>query len=103
MRTDFDNSSTSQFPQTLTFCSHIYKVLASNIRNLNDRIVFKVEVDTDADGTVDQTVYLRVPIFDESLENEYWEYENEGLKILQVRIYEWGTDVSENDSSLPSL
>jgi hypothetical protein len=66
-------------------------------------IVFKVEVDTDADGTVDQTVYLRVPIFDESLENEYWEYENEGLKILQVRIYEWGTDVSENDSSLPSL
>jgi hypothetical protein len=66
-------------------------------------IVFKVEVDTDADGTVDQTVYLRVPIFDESLENEYWEYENEGLKILQVRIYEWGTDVSENDSSLLPL
>ena len=63
-------------------------------------IVFKVEVETNG---VIQTVYLRVPIFDESLEGEYWEYDNEGLKILQVRFYEWGTDVSENDSSLPPL
>jgi hypothetical protein len=64
-------------------------------------IVLKVEVDTDGDPeTVEQTVYLRVPIFDESLEGEYWEYDNEGLKILQVRFYQLGTDVSANDSSL---
>ena len=63
-------------------------------------IVFKVEVDMDNDSIADQTIYLRIPIFDDSLEGEYWEYDNEGLKILQVRFYQWGTDVSENDSSL---
>jgi hypothetical protein len=64
-------------------------------------IVFKVEVDTTGDGITDLTVYVRVPIFDPIIENEYWEYDNSGLKILQVRFYEVGTDVSLNDSALP--
>lgn len=50
-----------------------------------------------------ETVYARVPIFDPLLENEYWEYDNDGLKLLQVRIYPWGTDVSASDSDLPAL
>jgi hypothetical protein len=43
------------------------------------------------------TIYVRVPIFDEMLSNEYWEYDNNGLKLLQVRIYRVGTDVSNYD------
>jgi len=69
-------------------------------------IVLKVEVyelqDADGDGQVDDlvlvdTIYVRVPIFDDMLANEYWEYENHGLKLLQVRIYRVGTDVSNYD------
>jgi hypothetical protein len=60
-------------------------------------IVLKVEVDYEDDGTVDETLYVRVPIFDDMLANEYWEYDNHGLKLLQVRIYRVGTDVSTAD------
>jgi hypothetical protein len=59
-------------------------------------IVLRVQI-LDGTGAVIDTVYVRVPIFDDMLENEYWEYDNHGLKLLQVRIYPWGTDVSEND------
>jgi hypothetical protein len=65
-------------------------------------VVFEVEVDEDGDLTTTadtETIYVRVPIFDDSIENEYWEYDNDGLKILQVRFYEVETDVSANDSS----
>jgi hypothetical protein len=58
-------------------------------------IVLKVEIIVD-DLVVD-TVYVRIPIFDDMLENEYWEYDNHGLKLLQVRIYRVGTDVSNYD------
>jgi hypothetical protein len=68
-------------------------------------IVLKVEVEIETDdgeGEI-QTVYVRVPIFDDMLENEYWEYDNNGLKILQMRFYEIGTDVSLGDDDLPPL
>jgi len=66
-------------------------------------IVLKIELDIDGDGSVDETVYVRVPIFDEILENEYWEYDNHGLKNLQVWIYNNSTDVSEADEDLPPI
>ena len=56
-------------------------------------IVFLVTVDDDPDITF----YVRVPIFDDSLEGEYWQYDNEGLKNLDVRFYDCSTDVSLND------
>lgn len=70
-------------------------------------IVLKVEVylleDVDDDPAtpdelvLDSTIYVRVPIFNDMLENEYWEYDNNNLKLLQVRIYRVGTDVSNAD------
>ncbi len=62
-------------------------------------IVFKVEVDIDPDPDVEDIiiVYVRVPIFDDIIENEYWEYDNKNLRLLQVRFYAIGTDVSEGD------
>ena len=64
-------------------------------------IVLKVEIIVD--GEVVETIYVRVPIFDDILENEYWEYDNHGLKLLQVRFYPVGTDVSLADAGLPPL
>jgi hypothetical protein len=43
------------------------------------------------------TVYIRVPIFDDMLENEYWLYDNHGLKLLQVRFYPIETDITYAD------
>ncbi len=52
-------------------------------------IVFRVWVDLDADTVQDEgeIYYVRVPIFDDSLAGEYWDYDNYGLKHLQVRFY----------------
>jgi hypothetical protein len=56
-----------------------------------------LEVDVIVDDLVVETLYVRIPIFDDMLENEYWDYDNNGLKLLQVRIYRVGTDVSNSD------
>jgi len=62
-------------------------------------IVFQVSFDLDGDGTIEEGeyVYVRVPIFDDSLQGEYWDYDNHNLKLLQVRFYPWGTDVTYAD------
>ncbi len=66
-------------------------------------IVFKIEVwiDENGDGIVDEgevTIsYVRVPIFDDMLANEYWKYDNSGLKLLQVRFYPFGSDITNAD------
>jgi len=62
-------------------------------------IVFKVEVDTDGDGIDNLIEYVRVPIFDDIIQGEYWDYDNNNLKLLQVRFYPVGTDVSLDDGS----
>jgi len=60
-------------------------------------IVLKIEILDETVKTVLQTIYVRVPILDEMLANEYWQYDNDGLKLLQVRIYRVGTDVTNSD------
>lgn len=62
-------------------------------------IVFKVEVEIDAVNGTTIVEYIRVPIFDPIIENEYWEYDNDGLKLLQVWFYDCPTDVSLDDGS----
>ena len=67
-------------------------------------IVFKIEIWIDAndDGIVDDgevTIsYVRVPIFDDMLADEYWKYDNSGLKLLQVRFYPFGSTISDMDN-----
>ena len=48
-----------------------------------------VEYDSDGDDVLDKTLVfeVRIPIFDDILENEFWEYDNDGLKLLQMRFY----------------
>ena len=69
-------------------------------------IVLAVEIWVENDeGSLEysETIYVRIPIFNEMLEGEYWEYDNNGLKLLQVWIYDNSTDVSEGDEDLPEL
>ena len=54
-------------------------------------------------GGVPTTIieYVRVPIFDDIIQGEYWDYDNTGgLKLCQLRFYPGvSTDVSEHDGS----
>jgi len=52
------------------------------------RELLYVYADLDGDGNVE-----RYPLFDDALENYYWEYDNNGLKLVQMRFYEHSTDV----------
>jgi len=42
---------------------------------------------------------VRVPIFDDSLQGEYWEYDNKGLRLLQVRFYDCSTNMGGDGST----
>src|SRR5262245_25395051 len=60
-------------------------------------IVFEVTVETSPG--VFETFQVRVPIFDDSLENEYWLYDNNGLRLAQVRFYDCSTNVATGEST----
>jgi hypothetical protein len=64
-------------------------------------IVFEVWVDLNDDGLVDEgeTFLVRVPLFDELIENEYWEYDNNGLRLAQIRFYDCSTNVETGEST----
>lgn len=47
-----------------------------------DKYLLYVYVDLDGDGTSE-----RYSLFDEALEDYYWSYDNDGLKLLQMRFY----------------
>jgi hypothetical protein len=59
-------------------------------------IVLKINVYDEEDTLID-TIYVRIPIFNDMLQGEYWDYDNHGLRILQLRIYRVGTDVTTAD------
>ncbi len=48
-----------------------------------------VYADVDGDGIID-----RVPLFDSRLQEYYWSYDNQGLKLAQLRFYEVSTNVN---------
>ncbi len=52
------------------------------------RDLLYVQIDIDGDGDIDN-----IPLFDSRLENYLWEYDNNGLKLVQIRFYPVGTNV----------
>ena len=45
--------------------------------------------DVDGDGVID-----RVPLFDDRLLDYFWQYDNTGLRLAQLRFYEVPTNVN---------
>jgi hypothetical protein len=79
-------------PVTLEeFCSIYSTVLVRDTgkeRFENEsRELMYVFVDLDGDGTVE-----RMPLFDDRLQDYFWQYDNNGLKLVQLRFYEVPTD-----------
>lgn len=60
-------------------------------------VVFRVEY-LDGDGNT-QTVDIRVPLFDDIMDGEYWEYDNNGLRLAQLRFYDCSTNVDTGAST----
>ena len=75
------------------FCSIYSTVLVRNkgrstFENVSRELLY-VFVDLDDDGTVE-----RIPLFDDRLQDYFWQYDNNGLKLVQLRFYEIPTDVN---------
>jgi hypothetical protein len=45
--------------------------------------------DLDGDGTVE-----RMPLFDDRLQDYYWQYDNNWLRVVQLRFYEQPTNIN---------
>lgn len=52
-------------------------------------VVFDVSLDIYYNGEYEKTVIvtMRIPILHEMLSGEFWQYDNDGLKLLQIRFY----------------
>ena len=53
----------------------------SKFTNVSRQLLY-VYADVNGDGTVE-----RYPLFDSALQDYYWQYDNNGLKLLQLRFY----------------
>ena len=61
----------------------------SRFSNVSRQLLY-VYADIDGDGDID-----RVPLFGDELEDYYWQYDNSGLKLAQLRFYPIATDVND--------
>lgn len=59
----------------------------SKFTNVSSALLY-VYVDLDGDGTLE-----RLPLFDDRLQGYFWEYDNAGLRLVQLRFYEVSTQV----------
>jgi hypothetical protein len=59
------------------------------------RALLYVYADLDGDGTAE-----RYPLFDTALQDYFWQYDNAGLKLLQLRFYPMASDVNPTSSNL---
>ncbi len=60
----------------------------SSFGNVSRELLF-IYADLDRDGSTE-----RYPLFDDALEGYFWQYDNSGLRIAQLRFYEVPTDVN---------
>ena len=61
----------------------------SKFENVSKELLY-IYVDLDDDGNLE-----RYPLFDEALQDYFWDYDNSGLKLVQLRFYEVPTTVPE--------
>ncbi len=59
----------------------------SSFTNVSKELLY-LFVDINGDGKID-----RIPLFDSSLQDYYWYYDNTGLKVLQLRFYQVPTTI----------
>lgn len=76
-----------------TYCSMYQMVLVRDsgkraFRNYSRELLYLYQ-DIDGDGTVE-----RVPLFDQRLQGYYWDYDNNGMKLVQLRFYPVATVLS---------
>jgi hypothetical protein len=60
----------------------------SSFTNVSKDLLY-VYADLNLDGVLE-----RVPLFDSRLQDYYWQYDNNGLKLVQLRFYPISTDVN---------
>jgi hypothetical protein len=93
-------ASIEQVGSSITFRDS-KKSTFTNVTAQLTTIVFRVWVDLNVNTVQDEgeIYYVRVPIFDDALQGEYWDYDNAGLKNLQIRFYPGvPSDLTEWDS-----
>ena len=76
-----------------TYCSVYSMVLVRNkgpssFTNVSQQLLY-VYTDTDGDGKLE-----RYPLFSDDLSSYFWEYDNQGLHLAQLRFYEIATTVA---------
>lgn len=60
----------------------------SSFTNVSKQLLY-VYADLDGDGVLE-----RMPLFDDRLQDYYWQYDNNGLKLMQLRFYPIPTNVN---------
>jgi hypothetical protein len=60
----------------------------SRFENVSRQLLY-IYADIDGDGTVD-----RIPLFGDELQDYFWQYDNNGLRVAQLRFYEVATNVN---------
>lgn len=76
-----------------TYCS-VYTMVSvrekgkSTFSNVSKQLLY-VYADVNGDGEIE-----RYPLFDSALQDYYWQYDNNGLKLLQLRFYPVSTNVN---------
>lgn len=60
----------------------------STFTNVSRQLLY-IYADLDGDGTAE-----RYPLFDDALQEYFWEYDNQGLHLAQLRFYEIVTNVN---------
>lgn len=82
---DHEDAFCSIDSETVTLEREKGKSTFMDVTNQLLTIVFEVEITLEDGSTV--TEYIRIPLFDDRIENEFWEVDNQGLKLAQVRFY----------------
>jgi len=86
-------TTTCAYVDTELWCSIYSMVLVrekggSKFDNVTKELLY-VYVDLDGNGTAE-----RYPLFSDAMVNYFWSYDNNGLKLAQLRFYEISTNVN---------